>query len=291
LSGRVVAVLVNYNSGALLRAAVDSLLASAVPVDIEIVDNASRDDSLAFIDRDPERYARLSVRRNAGNLGFARANNQVMREREPDYFLLINPDCVVRRDTVGRLVDCLDADSGIGLAGVRLENPDGSIQKTSKRRFPTPWSALARTLGMHRLRGARGALSDFDLAHDANTAAGVEPVEAVSGALMFVRASALPGVGLLDEGYFMHCEDLDWCKRFWDAGWKVAYLADAGARHAKGGSGRGPAVVWYLHRSMLRFYDKHYRRDYPLPFSWLVYAAVFTRCALLMVPSLFRKAR
>jgi GT2 family glycosyltransferase len=286
MTGTVVAVIVNYNSGGLLERSIRSLSASAVKPDIHVVDNASTDDSI-----DRARHAadggNVTFHMNEKNLGFAAANNRVLDTVEGEFYMLVNPDCSVERDTIGVLVTAMNADPDIGIAGGMLLNPDGTVQETSKRRFPTPWNSLARTLGLHRFSSPGGLLANFDQAGSGDTTSAVETVEAISGALMFVRASALHNVGNLDEGYFLHCEDLDWCKRFHDAGYKVAYVPGARATHVKGGSGRGPRVVWHLHRGMIRFYRKHYRRDHSLPFSILVYAAVYARCALLMGLSLF----
>lgn len=286
MSRGVTAVIVNYNSGVLLRHAVDSLLASSVRPDIAVVDNASTDHSIDVLRTEPAYLDSVSLTVNDRNLGFSAANNQVLRAGGARYYLLMNPDCTVERDAISELVDYMDRNPDVGLAGGALKNRDGSLQKTSKRKLPTPWSSLARTLGMHRFQVTDGVMGDFDLARDQPGDAGPEPAEAISGALMFVRGSALRRVGLLDEGYFLHCEDLDWCKRFWDAGLKVAYVPTAGAVHLKGGSGRGPRVVWHLHRGMIRFYRKHYRHRYPPPFTGLVYTAVWARCAVQMLLSL-----
>lgn len=287
---KVVAVIVNYNTGGLLKEAVDSLLAGTVQPVVEIVDNASTDDSLAAIRDDAAYRGRVAVTVNEENRGFAAANNQVLRSGGAEYYLLVNPDCVIDRDAVRRLLEHVERNPEIGLAGGALMNPDGSIQKTSSRRLPTPWSSLARTLGLHRLGASRGLLADFDTAVEPRDDAGVEFCEAISGAMMFVRGSALERVGLLDEGFFMHCEDLDWCRRFRDAGYKVAYVPSARAVHAKGGSGRDPRVIWHLHRGMIRFYNKHYRHTYPWMLAALVYPAVYARCAVLMLLSLFKRA-
>lgn len=286
MSRDVTAIIVNYNAGAMLQRAVDSLLASSVRPDIAVVDNASTDHSIDVLRARPDYRDAVSLTVNDRNTGFAAANNQVLRSGRARYYLLMNPDCIVEQDAIRQLVDYMDRNPQVGLAGGALKNRDGSLQKTSKRRFPTPWSSLARTLGMHRFKAADGVMGDFDLAREQEGDGRAEPVEAISGALMFVRGSALQRVGLLDEGYFMHCEDLDWCKRFWDAGLEVAYVPSAGAVHLKGGSGRGPRVVWHLHRGMIRFYRKHYRSRYPLFFTGLVYAAVYARCAVLMLLSL-----
>lgn len=283
------AVIVNYNSGELLQRAVEALLAGTVKPAVHVVDNASSDDSAVRVRERMSGVDDVEWRFNDGNIGFAAANNQVLQDVDADYFLLVNPDCIVDPNAARTFVSCLDADPDIGIAGGALSNPDGSPQKTSRRKFPTPWNSLARTLGLHRLGMARGAWSDFDLAHASGQTAAIEEVEAISGAMMFVRASALSRVGLLDEGYFMHCEDLDWCKRFHDCGYKVVYVPGAKAVHVKGGSGRNFRVIWYLHRGMARFHRKHYSGRYPLLFNLAVYAAIGVRGAVLILASLFRR--
>ncbi len=118
-------------------------------------------------------------------------------------------------------------------------------------------------------------------------------VEATSGAFMLVRRTAVEEVGMLDEGYFMHCEDLDWCWRFRQAGWKVLFVPQARVVHKKGRSSRTMPieVELYKHLGMLRFYRKFLRHRYPVVLMWAVTAAVWIRFAakatvLLLAPSL-----
>lgn len=285
------AIIVNYNAGALLARAVDSVLAGSMNAAVEVVDNASTDGAVEVFRNNPGYQGRVAVTINDRNLGFAGANNLIMRRHNAKYYLLLNPDCVLETHVVRDLAAYMDEHPEVGLAGGTLRNPDGSIQKTSKRRFPTPWSGLARTLGLHRLKAVDGGIADFDLAATEPAGGGAEIVEAISGALMFVRGAALSRVGLLDEGYFLHCEDLDWCKRFWNAGYQVAYLPSVEATHVKGGSGRGPTVIWHLHRGMSRFYRKHYQRQYPRVFSALVHGGIYLRGFVLMAWSLLKGGR
>jgi GT2 family glycosyltransferase len=100
---------------------------------------------------------------------------------------------------------------------------------------------------------------------------------------MFVRREALEKVGPLDEGYFLHCEDLDWCERFRRGGWKVLFVPDTTVVHDKGASSRGRPVrvLWHLHRGMVRYYRKFFRDEYPRPLFWLVLGAVWLRFGLL----------
>lgn len=292
---KLVAIMVNYNAGPLLEKAVSAALAAVPAMQVIVVDNNSSDDSLCSIESLPAVEPRLQIDRNDDNLGFARANNQVMRRTDADYYVLLNPDCVLEVDTVARVVDAMAKDGSIGLASCMIKNADGTIQKTCRREFPTPWTGLVRSLGLNWLFGEHGFAADFDKGCEIPRTEEAEYVEAISGAFMVARSSAVRKVGLLDEGYFMHCEDLDWCMRFWLNGYKVAFVPKAVAIHFKGGSGRSVRVIWHLHKGMLRFYRKYYLDRYPQPVSWLVYAGVIARfilqSALLTVSSMWRILR
>jgi GT2 family glycosyltransferase len=263
------AVIVNYNAGDWLQACVESIRRSDYGAGVVVVDNASTDDSIANLGARGD-AVRLIL--NTSNVGFARANNQVLENHGAEFYVLVNPDCRVEADTIGTVISAMRRDNDIALASCLIKNADGSTQKTCRRRFPTPATALARTLGLNVLWPEK--FRDFDYG-DGEAKSGVEYVEAISGAFMVVRATAMDSVGYLDEGYFMHCEDLDWCKRFWQAGFKVAFIADTFVTHAKGVSGRTLRVNWYLHQGMLRFYRKFYLDDYPRLLFALVYLGVF----------------
>ena len=262
------AVIVNYNAGSWLKICVDSIRKSDYPMNIALVDNASTDDSVATLAPGND----LNIVQNSDNLGFSRANNQILNTIDASFYVLINPDCRLEQATVGTVIEAMLNDERIGLASCIVRNLDGSIQKTSRRRFPTPASALVRVLGLAVIWPNK--FNSFDYG-DTACREGVEYVEAISGAFMVVRGSALKEVGGLDEGYFMHCEDLDWCKRFWHSGYKVASVSDADVTHAKGGSGRSVRVNWHLHQGMLRFYRKFYLKEYPTLLYPLIYLGVF----------------
>lgn len=287
-------VIVNYNAGALLERCVRAVLASAYPAIVRVIvsDNGSVDGSLAAIKAIAHADARVQTIENEANPGFAAANNRALPLAIGDYVLFLNPDCIVEPETIARMAAAMDRDADAGMAGCLLRNPDGTEQRGCRRRMPTPASALARVLLLDRLLPRRFA--GFDLT-GAALPAQASAIEAISGAFMFVRQTALAAVGPLDEGYFLHCEDLDWCQRFADAGWKILFVPDAVATHAQGSSGNtNPvAVEWHKHRGMLRFYRKFQRGRYPLPMLWLVGLGVSLRfllvAALLTLRAPFRR--
>lgn len=287
-------IIVNYNADDWLSRAVGSALRHSDGV-VTVVDNASSDQSVVTTQsmiNDP----RLRWILNKHNLGFAAANNQVLESLDSEFAVLMNPDCELSSDALEVIFAAFDQNPKMGLASCRISNSDGSTQSTCRRRFPTPWSALMRMLQLHRLFPNNPSFANFDYGDsiDINSTQ-VETVEAISGAFMVARKSAIENVGLLDHEYFMHCEDLDWCKRFALAGWSVGFVPSVSVLHAKGVSSqsRPIAVLWTLHKGMNRFFDKFYRDQY----SWLlrstvklgIIASFVTRAGLAFVNGLFRK--
>ncbi len=277
----VTAVIVNYNSGDWLARCLRSVLSLPEMDRVVVVDNASQDDSVARIKSLlTEHESRLELIQNVDNRGFAAANNQVLQgllnsaASGNDYALLLNPDCEMKAGVLPAMLTHFEQQESMGMAGCVINNEDGSIQATCRRHFPTPKTALIRMLQLHRLR--LKSLPDFDLGKQA-LPDNLQFVEAISGAFMLVRLSAMQEVGLLDEGYFMHCEDLDWCKRFHNKNWKIGFVPEVSVIHAKGVSSnsRPVRVLWTLHRGMLRFFDKFYYQQYPFYVRWSVKSGVY----------------
>lgn len=300
-------VIVNYNAGDWLARCLNSVVPLAEVDHVFVVDNASRDISLDLIQPIVEQFPeRLSVIENERNVGFAAANNQVLQnclqadstasaqqtegkgkgegsanvpQIDSDFVLLLNPDCEINAEVLPAMLAQFAERPKLGMAGCAILNEDGSIQSTCRRQFPTPKSALWRMLQLHRF--GLSSVTDFDL--------GKQPLptefvtaEAISGAFMLVRVEALREVGLLDEAYFMHCEDLDWCKRFELANWDVGFVPTVSVLHAKGVSSKSRpiGVLWTLHKGMLRFFDKFYRQQHSTAFRLLVATGVYSSFVL-----------
>jgi len=197
--------------------------------------------------------------------------------------LILNPDCIVGPDTLERLLDFMDATPDAGMAGCVIRNPDGSEQRSARRRILDPWIGLIRFLHLERFFPQLTRNKRLDLINDP-IPEGPVPVEAISGAFMLVRRTAFEAVGPLDEGYFLHCEDLDWFVRFRHAGWKLYLVPDVEVVHHQGScsSGRPVVVEWYKHKGMVRFFRKFQLRDYPLPFGVLVIIDIWAHFGLFL---------
>lgn len=279
MSHKISTVIVNYNAGPLLRACVDSLLNCALDIEIIVVDNASGDGSLEGLPALPQ----VRIIRNPVNVGFAAACNIGVQAACAPFLLFLNPDCCVQRGAVRALLEALQADDRVGMVGGLLLNADGTEQGGGRRAVSTPWRSFVRAFGLHRFAGRWPKLFyDFHL-HKQPLPDGPIEVEAISGACMLVKRAALDDVGLWDEGYFLHCEDLDLCMRFRQMGWKILFVPDARISHALGACSqkRKLFVEWHKHRGMMRFYRKFFRHQYPGVLMGLVAAGVWLRFGLV----------
>jgi GT2 family glycosyltransferase/nucleoside-diphosphate-sugar epimerase len=274
-------VIVNFNCGPLLTECVRSVLSSTVPVEVIVVDNLSRDDSLKLLRKIVGSDPRIRVVENDRNSGFAAACNLGLSSVRGNAILFLNPDCLVRHNTIEGMQTAMALHPEAGMGGCLIRNPDGSEQAGCRRYVPTPWRSMVRVLQLSKIFALQPRFRSFVLVGQALPPQPT-PVEAISGAFMFVRRDAIKKVGPMDEGYFMHCEDLDWCMRFRGAGYEILFVPEIEVVHAKGAcSADQPIRVEYnKHKGMVRFYRKFFRHQYPALVMILVTLAVWARFVL-----------
>lgn len=279
-------VIVAFGSRDLLRGCLTSLRAHspAGGAKVWVVDNASRDGTVQMV---REEFPEVELIDSPTNLGFAAANNlAIVRGRAP-FVLALNPDTRVTPGALDHMLDIVESNPSIGIAGCRLEREDGTFDHAARRSFPTPLGALGHFTGIGRNRNAPGWLAQY-------RAPWVEggPVDAVNGAFMLIRRRALEAVGLFDEGYWMYMEDLDLCYRFCHAGWTTWYDPRATVLHVKAGTSgryRKPHLNYAFHYGMLRFYRKHYAADRNPLFNLVVYAGIGVKFVISVVMSAMRR--
>lgn len=249
-------VIVNWNAGDQLRACLASLAASADAgsLRVVVVDNASTDGSADGLERPG---LTLTVLRNTGNLGFARACNQGAALGSAEAILFLNPDTEVSRDGIRAARAVLEADTGTGLVGARLVDEAGRTHRTCAR-HPTAASLLAQILFLDRLLPGRVPahfLLDWDHAE-------TQAVDAVMGAFLMIRRPLFARLGGFDERFFVYWEDADLCARAGAAGFAVCHAARAEIRHR--GQGTTEAVkdrrLFYFLRAQALYANKHFGR-------------------------------
>ncbi|HWS25927.1 MAG TPA: glycosyltransferase family 2 protein, partial [Xanthomonadales bacterium] len=249
---RVAAVVVNYHTGPLLRDCLRRVLRCPELAELVLVDNGSTPGEIDALlgELNDRRIVRLDL---PSNPGFAVACNRGARASQSPWLLFLNPDCLVEPDTLERLGRSARADESLAMLGALLVDTEGRPDPASLRRDPLPRRAIATALGLDRL----AAIEGVSIPIPADTSAPV-PVDAISGALMLVRRDAFNAARGFDEGYFMHAEDLDLCRRVRELDFQVC--CDPGVRvvHVKGVSSRRRPLRVELakHRGLLRYFDK-----------------------------------
>lgn len=273
---RLSIVIVNYNVKEFLEQSLQSIRKASTDVDVEVivVDNHSVDSSTEML---RSKFPWVQLIANDANHGFAIAVNQGIRASAGEYVLVLNPDTLVQEDTFSSLLKYMDGHPEVGVAGCKILNPDGSLQLACRRSFPTLKTALPKILGLNKLFPNSRFFGRYNLTYlDEDE---ITDVDAVSGSFMFVRRQALDEVGLLDETFFMYGEDLDWCYRFNQAGWKVRYVPLTKIIHYKGESSKFAPFDSYVafYRAMDLFVKKHFSRRWTFIFDVFIRMGIFIR--------------
>ena len=258
--GEVSVVMVSYRTGPVLERAMDAVLApdQAGVGELILVDNGNPPEVTAALARRAEAEPRLSLVTGHGNVGFARGCNLGARGARGRYLLLLNPDCCLGPGAVPVLLAEARALGSDWMLGCRVRNPDGTDQRGSRRALLTPATALVEALRLDRLSPRlfrRYRLSQ----HETPLPAGTARVPAISGACMLLPAATYRAAGGMDDGYFLHVEDLDLCLRLHRAAVPTYFAPHVEAVHHAGSSRAHPLLVeWYKTRSLLRYFRLHY---------------------------------
>ena len=269
-------VIVSYNVRSYLDQCLQSVQKALEGIEGEVfvVDNHSDDDSVETV---RNHYPWVTLIENQENLGFAKANNQAIRQSQAEYVLLLNPDTVVAEDTLRGGLTFMDEHPKAGGAGVMMCYEDGSRAPESRRALPTPWVAALKMLGFTK----RYYMSHLPWDQPCR-------IEVVSGAFCLLRHEALKTVGLLDEDFFMYGEDIDLSFRLLKGGWENWYLPYS-IIHYKGRSTQKSdyRYVHVFYQAMLIFFQKHYSH-LSLVYTVPVKMAIYFR-ALVALTDILRK--
>ncbi len=267
-------VIVNYNSGEFLEQCLGSLQRRSGKYEITVVDNGSTDLSVEFLKQ--PRADEVLLHQNQKNLGFSRAANQGASLTNGKYVLFLNPDCLVLPGTIQALAQFLETNSECGLCGGLVLDFFGREQAGCRRHDPTPGSIIGK--GLTSLF-PNLLFPTFDLTFQPLPQNPV-PVDAVSGSFMMVRRDVHKSVKGFDEAFFLHFEDLDYCRRVRESGFKVFFLPDAPVFHYQGASAGTQEHTIYKHKraGMLRYLLRSNNGRLSLPF-----AVVFFLSALGLV--------
>jgi len=244
MNDAIAAIVVTHRSAETIGECLSRLRAADGVAEIRVVDNDSRDGTMEIVQRHAIADPRVRFVANPDNPGFAVACNQGAAESQAPWLAFVNPDCFVGPDSLARMRDHADA-LGEALVGADLVGEDGARDAAARRRDPA-FASMLRDPSRRRL----------GIAFDPSRA--LQPVDAISGALMLLPRALFERVGGFDEGYRLHAEDLDLCRRVRAAGGAVACANDVRVLHVRGVSSRTRPlfVEWHKHRGLWRYYRK-----------------------------------
>ncbi len=287
-------VIVNWNTRDYLRRCLQTVFASegALRFRVVVVDNGSTDGSAEMVAAE---FPMAQLISGHGNVGYPAGNNLGLRALgyadlpghtapdAPRYALLLNPDTELPPQALAQMIAYMDAHPEVGAAGPKLVLPDGSLDLACRRSLPTVEVAFWRLIGFSKLfpRSRRFARYNLTFLNEDEEA----EVGSVVGAFMIVRREAIQQVGLMDESFFLYGEDLDWCKRIGEAGWKIMYYPRVQVLHVKRAASRQSrrARLEFV-RAFLIFYRKHYQATTPR----LIHLAVLLGIGVWGGPKLWR---
>ncbi len=270
-------IILNYNVKDLLLNCLESVFQSKGKLDrwqVIVVDNASSDGSVEAVRKKYKGYYDIEILENKTNLGFAAGNNVGVKIAKSPVILFLNPDTVTEDHAIQKSLEVLLSDPDIGALGCKVELPDGRLDYSCHRGFPTPWNSLAYFSGLAKkfprsplFSGYTGSFLDINKSHE---------VDCISGTFLMVRKIAGKQVGFWDEDYFFNGEDIEFCYSLREKGWKIYFYPDVKIVHFKGSSsglwqtsalkvekGTKLAAATHAASAMRIFYKKHYYKKYP----------------------------
>ena len=258
-------VIITYNSSQYISECLRSVLLELGnrKSEIILIDNNSDDNSLELVTKfsESELPENITVRiiANDVNSGYAPAINQGMKNSSGEYLLLLHPDVNIREKSLNIMLNTLNEDSSLGMVAPQFLFPDGSIQP-SCRRFPNYSSVIYEALGLTNLFSSSKTfngwkMGDFD--HSSR-----REVDQPMSACVLLKREVLDQVGLMDEQFVMFFNDVDWCKRIKDAGWKIVFNPDATVKHVLGGSVKlvRSRMILRSHTGFYLYFHKHFRK-------------------------------
>ena len=254
-------IIINYNVKEFLLNLLGSIdkAVKNISTEIIIVDNAT-DDGSVEIQR--EKFPKIKLIANKENVGFGVANNQALESAKGKYFLLINPDAIVKEDTLIKMLEFFSKTPQAGIAGCKVLNPDGSLQFACRRSFPGPWTSFTKVMGLSKLFPKSRLFARYNLTYlDENQ---TYEVDAVSGAFLMMRKEVYEKIGGFDEQFFMYGEDLDLCYRAQKSGFKVFFVHNTEIIHYKGESTKRSSLdeTKIFYDAMHLFVRKHFSSSF-----------------------------
>ena len=267
--------MVSYHTGPALEKSIGAVLKQAEPIELILVDNGNPETVVKQLQALSQSDPRVQIKTGHGNIGFASACNMGAEAANGNYILLLNPDTELPDNAINQLLQESEKLTRPWLLGAKILNPDGTEQRGSRRDQLNPWNAFVEFTGLHKLFPDNPKFKRFNFNETACPTELVE-VPMISGAFMFCPAEDYQAIGGMDEDYFLHVEDVDFCFRFRAAGGTIHFTPKVELLHLQGTSDSSAArVEWSKGRGLRRYFWKNFKDSYPKPFIVFLNTLIF----------------
>ena len=251
-------VIVNWNGKSVLKGCLDSLQNESEGINYEIivVDNNSNDGSQELLKK---QYSNIILIENKDNLGFSKANNIGIAKSRGELLFLVNSDIIALENSIKNMLDYMDENPEVGMAGPKVFNHDMTKQTTCSK-YPGLWNELCGAFALNKVFSNTSLFSDWRMDYWDHMSE--RSVSVLSGCFWAIRRTALDDVGLLDERFFIYGEDVDWSRRFNNSKWKVKFNPEARIIHLGGASSSRTPIRFYIEmqKANLKYWKKHHSR-------------------------------
>ena len=277
-------IIVNYNVKYFLEQCLCSLrkATSTIESEVFVVDNNSSDESISYL---KHRFPLVNFIYNEENVGFAKANNQVLQQCKGDYILYLNPDTIIPEDCFEKCIEFFEKTSDCGAIGIKMIDGSGTFLPESKRGFPSPIASFFKLTGLSELFPRSPIFNQYSLGY-------LSPfqnhkVDVLAGAFLMAKSSIIHSINGFDEAFFMYGEDIDISYRIQQSGYNNYYLADSTILHFKGESTKKGSLnyVKMFYSAMSIFVHKHYSGNKARIFSLFIHTAIVLRAVLSLLKS------
>ena len=281
-------IIVNYNVEHFLHQCLKSIEKAKqnIILEIIIVDNNSVDQSIKMLKK---YFSYVKIIQNTQNVGFAKANNQAIKEARGEYILLLNPDTIIQENTLLQTIKYLKNHLDVGALGVKMIDGNGEFLPESKRSLPNPMSAFYKIFGFSKLLPKSKKFGEYHLNYlDKNK---IHEIDVISGAFFMTRSKILQKIGMLDERFFMYGEDIDLSYRIQKSGYKNIYFPNTSIIHYKGESTKKTSVNYIIvfYNAMLLFVKKHYSKSKARPLIIAIKLAILIRASISIIKQFILK--
>lgn len=278
--------ILNYNSGEYLKKCLDSIknVEDEANISVVAIDNNSTDDSFKNV---LNKFKNVKFVQNGENVGFSKGYNPTLKKTKSEFILLLNPDCLLEKGVLKKTLEDFETLEKVGAVTTKIILPDGKIDLTAHRGFPTPFASLMYAFKNDHWYHLTHKLSDQ-----------VHEVDSVAGAFLLTKKKILEEVGFLDPRFFLYGEDIDLCLRIKNKGYKIIYDPTVSITHYKGISSglkkhsqeisqadkkTKNRALNAFYEAMFLFYNKHYKKKYPFFITWLVYIGIYLKWNLAKI--------